>query len=183
MECREKPKPSYDAALALYPYAGRYQNLLSSYKFGTHRNVAVFLAERLAQVRQRHGQLYRNADAWVPVPPKQGKIKHKGWDQVDLIAHRLYRIERSGMLSRGTALPSIPIVRCLERSASRSQKELDRSQRAINLKGKIRCVRNPPVRILLFDDVITTGATLEACTRELKEKGAETVYALALFYD
>ncbi|MDR2029417.1 MAG: hypothetical protein LBP93_07760 [Treponema sp.] len=47
----------------------------------------------------------------------------------------------------------------------------------------MRCTRKVPREVLLFDDVMTTGSTLDACAAALKQEGAEKVYALALFYD
>jgi predicted amidophosphoribosyltransferase len=104
------------------------------------------------------------------VPPRPGKIKKKGWDQVELLSRRL---ERSG----------ISVSRCLRRLPSRSQKELDRAGRATNLVGKMVCFASPPETAILIDDVITTGATLDACARSLKDAGSERVYALAFCYD
>ena len=73
--------------------------------------------------------------------------------------------------------------RCLKRLPSRSQKELNREERGKNLKGRIFCVKTPPKTALLFDDVFTTGATLNACAAALLSGGAEKVYGLCLFYD
>jgi predicted amidophosphoribosyltransferase len=108
--------------------------------------------------------------AIVPVPPRPGKIKRKGWDQIELLARRM---ERSG----------VSVSRCLRRLPSRSQKELDRHGRAINLVGKMICIEPPPKTAILIDDVITTGSTMDACARALKEAGCAHVYALAFCYD
>jgi predicted amidophosphoribosyltransferase len=110
------------------------------------------------------------------VPPRPGKIRRTGWDQVERLAALLEEARPSGTPAGG-----IPLSRCLKRLASQSQKELNREQRKKNLRGRILCTKKPPRSVLLFDDLITTGSTLEACAAALKEGGTERVYGLTLF--
>jgi predicted amidophosphoribosyltransferase len=107
---------------------------------------------------------------WVPVPPRPGKIKNSGWDQIDYLAKKLKK-------NHGARVET-----CLERLPSQIQKKLDRQGRRVNLLGRIRCRKLPPERVLLFDDVITTGSTLDICAKALKDSGTKEVFALALFY-
>jgi len=172
MTCRQKTPPPQDIALALYPYQGRAKKLLEAYKFKRNLQLGYFLALRIIQATQHLASLGFYFDAWVPVPPRAGKLREKGWDQIATLSQYLAR-----------AMPDIAIVSCLERLPSASQKKLQRNERLINLKGKIRCVGNVPKRVLLFDDVMTTGSTLQTCSEALKEGGAELVGTIALFYD
>ncbi|MDR0320083.1 MAG: double zinc ribbon domain-containing protein [Treponema sp.] len=106
----------------------------------------------------------------VPVPPRPGKIKEAGWDQVE---HLVKVIEKNG----------VPVCRCLKRGKSNVQKRLNREERMENLKGRIFMNGNAPEIALLIDDVITTGSTIEICASVLKESGSQKVYGLCLFYD
>jgi predicted amidophosphoribosyltransferase len=73
----------------------------------------------------------------------------------------------------------------LERSDSKSQKELNREDRLLNLKGRIRVRKGRPIpeQAILVDDVCTTGATLIACAAALREAGCRRVDALTIFRD
>ncbi len=171
MECRVLQPPPYDGALALYRYGGAARTLLSSYKFGPCRAAGRFLADRLLEGADSLVSQYGRVDALVPVPPRPGKLRSRGWDQVEYLAR--------SMESR----TPVPVRRCLRRLASRSQKELNRAERSVNLRGRILCTGCPGERVVLFDDVVTTGATFRACAEALASSGVRSVLVLALFYD
>jgi ComF family protein len=143
--------------------------LLRAYKFRGQRSLAHFFAAKILEARDIFfdGAVFGELTL-VPVPPREGKIKKAGWDQIEAIARILEK--------------RVTVRRCLKRLPSMSQKKLNAEERAKNLKGRIICAKKPPRNILLFDDVYTTGATLEVCSAALKESGAEKVYGLCLFY-
>jgi len=179
MECRNAEPPGCDRTHALYRYGGNAAKALRSFKFGAHRALGTFFAQQLIETAIGLGSGIGPVEAWVPVPPRPGKIRKTGWDQVEAIA----RILEQSYNERRTETGMLPVRRCLERLPSRSQKELNRSERGKNLVGKIRCIRPAPASAMIFDDVITTGATLNACATALKEGGTARVYAVALYYD
>jgi len=153
----------------LFPYSGKYRSVLGSYKFEKSLGVGNFLSRFL--ILSLGGLELSPDTAWVPVPPRPGKIKKQGWDQIENLAKVL---EKRGPL---------PVSRCLKRLPSRSQKQLNRLERGINLKGRIRCAKQPPETAIIFDDVITTGATVNECAEVLLNAGSKNVYAVCLFYD
>jgi ComF family protein len=114
--------------------------------------------------------------ALIPVPPRPGKIKEQGWDQVEYLAQALEK-------GLGRAGQEIRACRCLKRLPSKTQKELGREDRLKNLQNRIILTQKPPQSAIVIDDVITTGATLDACASVLKAGGAERVYGICLVYD
>ena len=171
MDCRTIDVPSFDFCRVLFPYSGKSKEFLSEYKYGTGRRAASFIAELFCQEIEDLGKFQSNFDGIVPVPPRPGKIRTKGWDQIEMIVRRM------GIAS------GLPVKRCLSRLSSKVQKELGRVGRLHNLDGRIRCVAPPPLHALLIDDVMTTGATLNECSKILKNGGTLKVVALALCYD
>ncbi len=174
MHCRktgDNQERFLDSMMALYPYTGIYRQLLASYKFEQYKQLSFFLASKLIDAGRGIESKYGSRLTWIPVPPRPGKIKNTGWDQIDYLA---------GKIERGN---QIPVSRCLKRLNSMAQKLLNRSERLANLKGQIICSGKAPRDVLIFDDVVTTGATLEACAESLKKAGAEHVYGVCLFYD
>ena len=171
LSCREGEAHSFNRVKVLFPYTGKYRQFLTAYKFGKNLAAGNFFAEK---IQEAIGSFPPEARI-VPVPPRPGKLRKTGWDQVEYLARLLERSHRSG---NGPA-----VNRCLKRLPSKSQKELGRENRRSNLQGRIAQIRQVPQTAVLLDDVMTTGATLDACAAALKEAGTQTVYGLCLFYD
>jgi ComF family protein len=105
----------------------------------------------------------------VPVPLHPTRQRERGFNQASLIAE---------LLSAQTSIPARPL---LERTRyTTTQTALDRSERMENLHNAFRLRKNGDVRglrVLLVDDVLTTGSTLNECARVLKRAGAFSVHA------
>jgi ComF family protein len=170
LSCRNDTPKSYDRLWVIFPYTGIYRKLLHAYKFGRNLALASFFAEKILEVIAENPVL-RDAGL-VPVPPRPGKIKETGWDQVEYLVRQILSQSKE-----------TPVCRCLKRRKSKVQKKLDRKERLENMKGRIYLQNPPPKTALIIDDVITTGSTLEVCSEVLKEGGAQKVYGLCLFYD
>jgi ComF family protein len=118
----------------------------------------------------------KNIDDWndyilVPVPLGRKKLLYRGYNQSELLVKRLARlmgIESSSVLTRVD-------------DNRPSQASLEKTQRARNIRGAFRVVSNTSVKdkIILVDDVITTGATIEEAAKVLKRAGAKRVIALS----
>jgi ComF family protein len=169
LPCRNGTGRSYDRLWVLYPYTGKYRELLAEYKFKKNLSLACFFARKILDILD--DPLLKDA-VLVPVPPRPGKIKENGWDQVDCLVKELEKHLKKNTVSR-----------CLKRGKSMVQKRLRRADRLENMKGRIEARCQPPKTVLIIDDVVTTGSTMEVCAAVLKENGAAKVYGLCLFYD
>jgi len=111
-------------------------------------------------------------DQLIPVPLSPDRIKTRGYNQSALLG-------RPVALALG--LHYVPFGLRRIRS-TRSQVELSADERRDNVKGAFRAVTEIVAKksVLLVDDVITTGSTLDACAEALKAAGAKSVYCLTL---
>lgn len=169
LECREKPILAHiDRVVPLMPYTPAARALLTAWKVEGRTALTEPFADRLARALSPgfHATV-------IPVPPRPGKVRERGWDQIEAIARALER--RHGL----------SVSRCLERKAVSQQKRLGRLARAENMRGGVSFIEGKPVpeAALVIDDLMTTGSTLDACAEALKAAGCRAVCGLTLFYD
>ncbi len=107
-------------------------------------------------------------EALIPVPLHPRRARERGFDQADWLARRL-------ALRHGLAL-----TRAQRRQHTRSQRGLDRAERYRNLRGGFVVKGTLPSRVALLDDVMTTGATLDALAQACLAAGAREVEAWAV---
>ena len=177
--CREEAAlKSIDAAFSLHCYQLWKKSLLFAWKMEGKRSLSPYFAalcyKKIQSLWQKEGQQF----PLVPVPPRAGKIRERGWDQIDDLCFYL----RKGW--------NVKILPLLERLSRTQQKKLDRAQRLEGIESSYRLksakrlkglIRKIPETVMLIDDVLTTGSTVEACARELKKLGVKKVFSLTLF--
>jgi ComF family protein len=164
--CRERGF-HFTRSVSLFLYDSAVRDLLWAYKFGNFISLSRFFAARIAKILEKEF----SGIPVVPVPGRAANIRRRGWDQVERIAWQLGRSH------------SQSVIRCLRRHGSASQKNLSREERRRNLAGRISLVRpraRLPEKLVLIDDVFTTGSTLDECAMVLREAGAESVYAVTI---
>jgi len=121
------------------------------------------------EMAQQMARLAGGAEYVVPVPTATRRARARGYDQAKLLAKAL---------SRQTGLPYLD---CLRRTGQAHQVGASRSQRIQQLQGRFRIKQAHKLqnaRIILIDDVVTTGATLEAAAAACRLAGAKRVEAL-----
>lgn len=150
-------------------FEGTLRGAIHQFKYGCVRDLARPLGEMLVSYWQ---QAPISVELIVPVPLHTRRLRERGYNQSALLAQHL-----------GAAL-RVPISSdCLRRDRyTVSQTRLGAQERSRNVEGAFTCVgrRVRGRRILLIDDVCTTGATLGACSRALEAGGASAVWALTV---
>ena len=165
--CRES-LANFDSAYSFGSYEGPLRNLIHLFKYGKVETLASPLAAFLASALPREEQV----DLVIAMPAHWRKKWERGFNQAELLAQpvaRRYGLKLSQNLRRSRY--------------TKAQAGLTEAERQKNLKGSF-VVRRPSElagkRILLVDDVFTTGATLRAAAEALKGAGAARVTALTL---
>ncbi len=165
--CRES-LANFDSAYSFGSYEGSLRNLIHLFKYGKIES----LARPLSQSLLRAIPLDQNFDVVIAMPMHWRKQWERGFNQAQLLAQPIakrYGLKLSTNLRR--------------RRYTKPQAGLTESQRRDNLKDSF-CVRNAEQlqgkRVLLVDDVFTTGATLRAAAKTLKNANAAHVSALTL---
>ena len=158
----------FDLARSLGPYESGWGTLVRSLKFERERLVARFLADRLA-AHLAEKDPFGPLDVITPVPMARADQRRRGFNQAALLARGV---------GRGLGLPVEPLLVKVRQTPP--QAELPAMARRENLRGAFRPIRSGAGRVLLVDDIYTTGSTVEACARALKSGGWERVFVLTV---
>lgn len=169
-DCRDR-KFYVERGFALYPYNGPMRRAIRNFKYSGELAGGIYFAEQMAE---RYGNWVRSLspDVLIPVPIHKKRMRFRGFNQAACLAEGIGRrlgipVEQNGLIRTENTKP---------------QKGLDSRSRLNNLKkgfavsqkgGGYRCA-------VLVDDIYTTGATLEACGKALREAGTKSIYFLCL---
>lgn len=170
--CADCSKQShlYDRGRALFVYPNVSASI-ARFKYSGRREYAGFYATRMMEVM---GDFIRGcrADALVPVPLHKSRKQKRGYNQAEVLAREL------------SALTGIPVCADLIGRIKKTapMKELSAAQRQNNLKKAFKMLRNDVKlnTIIIIDDIYTTGSTIDAMSRELKNAGVEKIYFVTL---
>lgn len=151
--------------LAPLSYEGGFRRTLHRLKFQEERGLAKPIGQMMAQAAEGFETPFDGV-AWVPMSPK--KLRKRGYNQSELLAKAV---------AKELGLPAWDLLEQVRETDT--QHSLTRAQRADNVRGAYRAKSAAlGKRLLLVDDIVTTGATLRACAQGLYGAGAQKVCAV-----
>jgi competence protein ComFC len=160
----------FDSAIAAYRSRGIVRRVILDFKYGKQTHLRHLVGEWLCAAFRDPRMSGSSFDLAIPVPLHPARRRERGFNQAELLA---------ALLSRRM---SIKTATALERTRyTTTQTAFDRTERMENLRNAFRLRKNVSVqglRLLLVDDVLTTGSTLSECARILKAAGAKSVHAV-----
>ncbi|MEO0101532.1 MAG: ComF family protein [candidate division WOR-3 bacterium] len=168
-ECRPKLNLSRIRALGLYqePFKG----ILEEFKYYGKVRLGRILGDALSLLLS-YDPVLKRSDFLVPIPLHPARRRERGYNQSEILARRV--AERT----------KIPIAFCLQRRKNtKSQVDISPEKRFENIEGAFTLRAGYEIKgkeITLIDDVTTTGATLSAAAKVLRENGAKEVYGLVV---
>jgi ComF family protein len=154
----------------LFTKRGRVQKLLHAFKYRGNKEAGILLGSMFAQEMLESGEL-PPADLIISVPLHKKKQKARGYNQSDLLAEG-FSIT-TGIPWSGTALRR---TRHTQTQTGKSKTERRENVKGVFEMGEQITEKN----IILIDDVLTTGATLEECVQTLLTSGCEKFYILTI---
>ena len=163
--CLSRP-PHFDAALAAYRYDCPLDKLVQSFKYGQRLALGAYFGQQLAALGKSIV-----ADLIIPLPLHPERLRARGFNQA---------LEIARPVGKALGLP-IDTFSCHRMRNTPAQTNLAWRDRAKNVRGAFHCSSDlTGKRVILVDDVMTTGASLDECARTLKLHGAAAVTLLVV---
>lgn len=167
----EKNHHLYKSGIAVFLYDDVVSKSIYRFKYHNRRTYAEFYGEAIAK---RYGALIRSwqADVIIPVPINEKKLVKRGYNQAGLIANKLGK-------NLGINVDETVLIRTIN---TRPQKEMSKAERRKNLENAFKISRNVVKykKVILVDDIYTTGSTIDECTKALLGAGIQVVYFVSL---
>lgn len=162
------PSTALDGVIAATLYKGLAKQLIWKLKSNGAQSAAKVMAVRMTSLIKD-----RPSAVLVSVPTATSRVRQRGYDQSYLLARALAR--QAGL----------PWIKCLVRMGQAHQVGANRAQRHQQLNDAFRVTQQRFIKdahLILVDDVVTTGSTLEAAAKILKQAGAAKVEAVTFAY-
>ena len=159
---------SFNVARSVYVYKEPLSYLIQNFKYDNAKYHLEFFANEMASVYKNEGL---SCDIITFVPMHPNRLKKRAYNQAELLADALSKIL------------NVPLVDCIEKvKDTQNQAKLSREDRVKNLVGSFKVDKNlvKDKKVLLVDDVLTTGSTVDVISKVLTSNGAKEISVLTL---
>ncbi len=166
---------NYEKLLYIFQYESLVRKLILRYKFSNQAYLNHFFANMIIK-NEENCKLLQEYDLLIPVPMHHRKMQKRGYNQTELVANELSKILK--IPTKSDIL--IKVVNTV------TQSKLGGKARQSNIQHAFFVPKDREVegkKIILLDDIYTTGATSQECSRVLKEAGAKEILILVLAKD
>ena len=174
--CESAGRTIEDHKIALVRSLGRfddyYKELIHRFKYGKKIPLGKRLARRLGGT-VNGDYTFLESDFLIPVPLHKSRYRERGFNQSEIVAQEISKITGISVLKSGLK----------RRKNTKDQTNLSPEQREENVRGAFTVTESERMngkKIILVDDVITTGATLSECAHVLKQAGAEKIIGMTI---
>lgn len=153
------------SGISSFQYQTEFGKVLSGFKDRALLQLSTTLANAWLLDLERAVSEFKPELILVP-PSSRANFRKRGYNPVELLVKKTLSL--SSKKARALPVKTLELIR-----QTKDQASLNQAQRAINLSGAFRCQEKLNLRILLIDDVLTTGATLQEMTRAVHASGAK----------
>ncbi|MBP3707366.1 MAG: ComF family protein [Clostridia bacterium] len=170
----------FNEILFIYEYKDIIRDVLINYKFNDKSYICRTFAQAMCD-NDKVNEYIENFDYIVPVPLSRKRLTKRGYNQVELIL-RMYIKNKEKCNING-------VYSLIKKREIKPQSTLNKNDRATNIMGAFSINRNSKYcydtekKILIVDDIYTTGSTINECARILREFGFESIGVLAIAKD
>ncbi len=163
----------FNRGMALWVYDEKVKKSIANFKFHNRREYSKYYVQELLNYYRE--EIIKTApDILVPVPLHKSKLKERGFNQAYLLAQGI---------SKSVGIPVVENY-LIRSHKTKAQKRLDNRERANNLHGAFALNSSYSEiifnKIMLIDDIYTTGSTIDACAEVLLQVGVKEIYFLSL---
>ena len=166
---------NFNEHLYIFKYEGKIRNFIIDYKF----NDKAYLNNFFVKIILKNKKICRKIkkyDIIIPVPIHIKRKRQRGYDQSEIIARKIAKYLELEL-----------VTNCLIKQKNTVQQSLlTKKQRQENVKQVYKIINEQKIkdkRIILFDDIYTTGATANECAKMLKENGAKEILIFTIAKD
>ncbi|MDO4401030.1 MAG: ComF family protein [Coriobacteriia bacterium] len=161
----DRANPPFARCVSVIEHRGPARGIVTGFKDGGEQRLGIHIARLMDRAIPPS---WKTADALTYVPPDRRALRRRGFDHMAIVASELSR------------LMGLPVRPLLHKLPTSDQRGLERRERFVNMEGAIRALppapdMPAPRRVVLIDDVYTTGATLFAACDALHEAGIQEI--------